>query len=577
MPTSAPPETDDGRRVGIDVVARHGRLVGRTMLVSGATLVSRVIGFFRESLAASLFGDSSPVNDAFVTAWRVPNLFRSLLGEGAISTSMQTALTRADAEEGEAAGRALFVAILRVVAWLSLAVCALAMVVAWLLPDVMPVTGWHWLGEEPGPVRELTVRMLPFVAFVCLSAVVGGALQVRGHFLTPSLAPAVMNVGWIAALFLVGSSFGWLPISDDAALEYARQLAMARQLAWFALVAGALLVGVQVPALVRERLLFARPPGAAARVSSVEVWRILRVAAPLALGAAAYQVNVLVDGWMAIGMLPEGGPSLLYYATRIQQFPMSLVAIAATSAVFPALSALGHRGRLDELRELHDRTHLAIAFVALPASLGLFVFAEPVFSVCFEHGAFGAEGVRRASAGLRALSLAVLPVGAAGLVARTYYALGDFTTPVRISIAMVLVHVALSLLFVGALGMDLEGFALATALAAWGNLVCLLPGLTGRLGLPRSTLGFARRLATVAGASAASLLLARGVFALLGAERSSVGALFLAIGVAVAGYAALSHVLRIPEWQHLLARGAAAGGGADGASGKRKQSGGPKA
>ena len=116
-------------------------------------------------------------------------------------------------------------------------------------------------------------------------------------------------------------------------------------------------------------------------LDDAQVIAVLKVSAPLALGAAVYQVNVMVDGFMALGMLGTGGASVLYYATRVQQFPMSLVSIAATSAVFPALTALGHRRDLASLRSLHDRTQHAIAFVAIPASIGLLFFTEPIVSV----------------------------------------------------------------------------------------------------------------------------------------------------------------------------------------------------
>ena len=184
----------------MDVVGRHRGLLLRTAIVSLLTLGSRLLGFVRETLTASIFGHASPVNDAFVTAWRVPNLFRSLLGEGAMSTSLQTALTREDGERGLAAGRRLFWALARVVGLIALGLCAAVMLGAWLLPDTMPFTGWAWLGADPEPVRELVVRLMPFVIFVCLAAVVGGALQVRGHFASTALAPVLMNLWWIAEI-----------------------------------------------------------------------------------------------------------------------------------------------------------------------------------------------------------------------------------------------------------------------------------------------------------------------------------------------------------------------------------------
>src|SRR4029079_2990298 len=147
----------------VDVVARHGGLVGRTALVSALTLASRIIGFARESLAAAIFGDASAVNDAFVTAWRVPNLFRSLLGEGAMSTGLQTARPKVDAEGSDEAGRRLFLAIARIVGSLLIVLCGVLMLVVYWLPDRMPFTDFAWLGDHPALVRELTVRMLPFV------------------------------------------------------------------------------------------------------------------------------------------------------------------------------------------------------------------------------------------------------------------------------------------------------------------------------------------------------------------------------------------------------------------------------
>ena len=543
----------------VDVVGRHKRLVLRTAMISTLTLTSRLIGFARESLSASMFGHESPVNDAFVTAWRVPNLFRSMLGEGAISTSLQTAITRADAEQGEEAGRRLFLAISRVVGWLLLGLCGTMMLAVWLMPDAMPISGFAWLGRHPELVRELTLRMMPFVVLVCLSAVCSGALSVRGHFLSPNLAPVLMNVWWIAALFIVAHEFGWsrLPGTDDAA-EYARQVGMARWLAGMVLVAGGILLLAQVPALLAKNLLVVPRRAASGRPAAVparEILAVLKTSAPLALGAAVYQVNVMVDGLMAVALLEkDGGASLLYYATRVQQFPMSLVSIAATSAVFPALTALGHRRALQDLRTLHDRTHYAIAFVAIPASAGLLAFAEPVIAVCFQHGAFGAEGVSRAAAGLRCLTLAILPAGAAGLVARTYYAMGDFRTPVRISIAMLLANVVLNFTFVAIFGMDIDGLAFATALTAWGNLLLLLPGLRKRLGLPPAEQGFVARILRMGAAAVPSVLAARFVHAVAAPAAHPATALLGCIALAIGLYAALSHVLEVPEWRHVLDR-----------------------
>jgi len=538
-------------RSGADITGRHRRLARRTLLVSVLTLVSRVLGYVREMLSAALFGDKSAVYDAFITAWRVPNLFRRFLGEGALSTSFQTALTRVDGDHGEEAGRGLFLDTAALLVKVLVAVALVVMGLVALVPDRMPITGWAWLGADPGPVRELTVRVMPFVVVVCLAALVGGALQVRGRFAPTAWAPAVLNVVWVAALLGLWVAYGpgELGVVDDA-----RDLEMARWLAWGVLLAGAAQLLVQVPALRRTGFLGPRAPRPPRPADAPGAWGVLKASAPLALGAAVYQINVMLDGLMAEGLLPDGGPTVHYYANRVQQFPMALIAIAATSAVFPALQAHGHEGDRRAVRDLHDRTHRAIAFVALPASVGLFVLARPVIAASFEHGAFGELGVERATAALRMLCLAILPAGAVGLVARTYYALGDFRTPVRVSVAMLVVNVVLNVVLVRGAKMDVEGLALATALTSWGSLALLLPGLGRSLALPAGTTRFVGPLARMAIASAAC---GAGAVAVERAAREGLGralALIGAIGAGIALYALAAHVLRVPEADAVRAR-----------------------
>jgi len=546
-----------------EILRRHGRLLRRTVLVSALTLTSRVLGFVREVLAAALFGDRSGVFDAFVTAWRVPNLFRRFLGEGALSTSLQTTLTEVDADRGDEAGRRLFLRTAAALTGILVVLCAVVMVGVSLLPDALPGTGWEWLGPDAAAVRELTVRLMPFVVVVCLAALCAGALQVRGHYASPALAPVAMNVVWIAALVALGLHLGWTPAEGEHELDRARFLS------WGVLIAGVVQLVVQVPALRRHGLL--RRPRTVAEADEAAGGRdpsptgaraVLRQSVPLALGAAVYQVNVLVDGLMAEGLLPDGGPSVHYFANRIQQFPLALIAVAATSAVFPALKALGHAGRHGELRALHTRTQLAIAFLALPSTAGLLALADPIAAALFEHGAYSAEGTARIGAALAHLALALLPAGAVGLLSRTYYALGDFRTPVVVSAWMLGANAVLNVAFVPGLGMDADGLALATAVTTWCNFAALLPGLRRRLGAHPDARDHRGRLARMVAASLVSGLVARGAFELavgdaapssLRAAASLAGAIALAVGA----YAASSALLRVPEWQVLARRVAA--------------------
>jgi len=527
-----------------DLIGRHRRLVRRTALVSALTLVSRLLGFVREMLSAWLFGDRSAVYDAFITAWRVPNLFRRFLGEGALATSFQTALTRTDGDEGLEAGRRLFHATSRWLSGILVVLCGVVMLGVSAMPDEMPLTGWHWLGQPAEPVRDLTVRVMPFVVLACLSALAGGALNVRGHFAAPAWAPAILNIVWIGTLALLGLRYG----TSAGAPDPARHVEMTRVLAWGVLLAGIAQLVVQLPALARSG--FLGRVGRAVVAQRATAREVVRRSVPLAIGAAVYQINVMIDGLMAEGLLPDGGPTTHYYANRVQQFPMALIAFAATAAVFPALQALGHARDLRAVRDLHDRTQRAICFVALPASIGLLVLARPVVSVCFEHGAFGAEGVRRTTAALQYLTLAIVPAGASGLAARTFYSLSDFSYPVRVSIAMLALNVALNLVFVLGAGMDVEGLALATAATSWGTLVLLLACLGRRL--PARRVAFAGPLCRMLAGAALAGALATLAHALAAPALGSGAGLFLGIAAAALGYFLTSLALGVPELEQLL-------------------------
>lgn len=538
-----------GERSRDEIVDRHRGLAGRALLVSGLTLVSRLLGFAREVLAAALFGDKSAIWDAFLTAWRVPNLFRRLLGEGAVSMSLQTALTEADGAGGNEAGRRLFLRIMGVMVAVLAGASLVGMVGAYAVPDAA-------LGADPEPVRELILRLMPFVVVICLAALATGALNVRGHYLVPSLAPALMNLVWIGTLVWIGVIYVWgdrSPPSGGAALkDY--QLDMARVLAWGALLSGLAQLLVQLPALARYGLL--RSTSGDAQAADPEDTRrrargVLKSSLPLAFGAAVYQINVMVDGFMAEAFLRDGGPSAHYLANRVQQFPLALIAIAATGSVWPSLKALGHRGRLDELRALHDKTQLGVCFLMLPASVGLFLLAQPMARGLFEHGSFGPDGVARIAAALRMLAFALLPAGAVGLVSRTYFAMGDFRTPVRVSVVALILNAGLNLVMLVVFEMDVEGLALATAVTTWAQLLWLLPGLAGRLGLPASKAGAVGRLARMALASGVSGAAALGAFGLAPGDLTGLAAAALA---GIASYMLVARVLRLAELEEGLQR-----------------------
>jgi len=524
----------------------------RTLWISLFTLLSRLLGLLREVISAGLFGDASVVYDAFIFAWRIPNMFRRFLGEGALSTSLQAALTEADVTGGDGAGAELFVATLHLLARLLGLLCVVVMVAVWLLPNRMPGTEFLWLGPHPALVREFTVRLMPFVILICMTAAIGGALNVRGHYSMPALGPVVLNVIWILTLvaitFLVANGAG-------AGEGVIAQLPLVRWLAWGVLAAGLAQLVLLVPPLRGRGLLGGAArllrPSRAARSQALGV---LKRSAPLALGAAVYQVNVMIDGLMAQSLLPPGGQTVHYLANRVQQFPLALVAIAATTAVFPALAAFGQQRRLEDLRRLHDQTQRSVLFVALPATFGLAVLAVPVSSVLFHYGNFSSVGVERTAAALRVLAFAIIPAGAVGLVARTYYALGDFNTPVRISVCMLAANAVLNFLLLHSFGMDADGLALATTITSFTNLALLLPGLRTRLQLPRALPGLPSALGRMLIAAGLCALAAGLGQALLAPIAPRPLVLLLSILAGVGAYLGASKALHVPEWSLFAGR-----------------------
>jgi len=444
----------------------------------------------------------------------------------------------------------LFLATAGVVARLLVFVTALTMLGAYYLPDTVAIAGIPVLGADASELREMVVRLAPFVILICLTAIAAGGLQVRGHFAAPAFGPVILNVVWIGTLVVVGTAFDGFAgeVLADPAAQRARDMSMVRGLAWGVLFAGVLQLAAQLPALFKHGLLGGqRASGAERAVARIGAREVLRRSLPLALGAAVYQVNVMIDGLMAESLLPDGGPTAHYFANRIQQFPMALISVAATSAVFPALAALGKTGDLPGVRRLHDRTQRAVAFIALPASAGLFALALPVMSTLFEHGRFGPEGVVRSAAALRALAFAILPAGAVGLCARTYYSLGDFRRPALVSAAMLVLNVGLNLLFLVVLGRDVEGLAWATVITSWCNLFVLLPGLGARLGLPAAEPGIWRGLAGSALAATASGIAAWLTWRGLDASLGTAPATGVAIVCGIAMHALAATLLRLPE------------------------------
>ncbi|UCG32403.1 MAG: murein biosynthesis integral membrane protein MurJ [Phycisphaerales bacterium] len=501
-------------------------------VVSLLTLISRISGFARDITFGYFFG-ATGLASAFAVAFTIPNLFRRLFGEGALSAALIPVLAKRLHDEGEAGGAALTG---RVFSWLAFVVSALVLLgeglllVLWLL---LPLEG------PAGLTLAMTALLLPYAVLICLVAAAGGVLNVRGRFAVPASAPILLN------LVLIGTLFGanaWRPEAPVWRIW---------ALAWAVLVAGVLQLIMQLHALraagFRARWSFDR--------SDPGLRNIATAMLPMIIGLAAVQINTLGDTVVALLCVPhEGAPAVLYYAQRLYQFPLGVFSLAFATAVFPTLSAHAAADDRASLRDALATSVRTVFFVGVAATLGLIVTAQPLVQGLFERGEFAAEDTRRVSLTLAAYAAGVWAYGLNHIVIRGFYAMGDRLTPMRVATAMVVVNLALNLTLVWR--WEEAGLGAATAICGVVQFFWLGRILTGRLApLPWVELGASGLRSLVGGlVMAAAVLGADRILAAWAGQPGPILRLAVLVVTGVAAYLLSAALLRSRELPELMSR-----------------------
>src|SRR5919109_552891 len=316
------------------------QVVGALGSIGSATLASRVLGFVRDMIVALAFG-AGPVTDAFFVAYRIPNILRRLLAEGAQSTAVVPVFTEyAAGRPGDELRR-----VLRAIA-----------------------PGFTSDPTQEALAVQLTRVMFPYLILVGVSALAMGALNAENRFFAAALGPAVSNVGMIAGVLLLARHV------DPPILA----------LALGVLAGGAGQLLVQLPDLARVGLLVApswdpRHPALA---------RIARLLVAAVFGLAAVQVMVFVNTLLA-SLLPAGSISFLYYADRVMEFPLGVFGIALASAALPAMSRQAATGNARGVATTVNFALRLAGYISLPATVGLVVLSVPITRLLFERGRFG--------------------------------------------------------------------------------------------------------------------------------------------------------------------------------------------
>ncbi len=438
-------------------------LIRAATTVGGFTLLSRFAGFARDLLMARFLG-AGFASDAFLVAFRLPNLFRSLFAEGAFSAAfvpmVSGKLGRRDGKVGDPRPAVDFAEqALAVLAPILLVFSALFMAAAG--PIVWVMTGGFADGsaEKLALTTELTRLTFPYLTLISIVALLGGLLNALGRFWVNAAAPILLNLSMIAALLFFR---GETDVETARALAVGVSAAGIAQLLWLAW--GCHRAGVL------PRLRWPAMTG--------EIRTLLRRIGPAALGAGATQVNLLVSTMIAARLLPQGSVSYLYYADRLNQLPLGMIGVGMGVALLPTMSRLLGAGNPEAAIHQQNRAIEFVLLLSLPAAFALVVVAEPLISALLQQGAFTRTDTIGAYTALQAFSLGLPAYVLIKVLTPGFHARGDTRTPMRIALVAIGVNLVGNLTLIWPFGH--VGIALATALSAWLNAGLLWWVLRGR-------------------------------------------------------------------------------------------------
>lgn len=487
---------------------RGPSFVGHARVIGFFTLLSRILGMARDVLCSHFFG-AGLMWDAFAIAYRVPNLFRRLFGEGALTAAFIPAFVSRWEGGKEAEARTLFNRVITLLTLVLLVFVAIAIGVTYLLPRI-------WTDPKTALFSELLRIMAPYLLLICVAAILAATLQSLRHFSMPAFAPVLLNVIWIAALF-------WKDI---------------RFVAWAILIGGAVQVLVLVLPLARRGITY-RPDAK----TDDSVREVRAAFLPIVFGLALVQINELVDSVIAELCVPgHGAVSALYYGNQLTQLPLSLIGISIATAVFPVLSS-----PKEDVAAIFQKAMRVILFVAVPATVGLVLFAREIVGLIYEHGAFAATD--RTAWVVRLYGAGLVFYCANQIQVRAFYAMKDTRTPVKVSASMVFFNLALNLTLVW--WFREAGIALATAISGLGSFVILNVLLRRRL--PGIDFGPVHR--TFALSIVAAAVMGAGAWALhrfVTSRWPEFAAVLVPIAAAVAIYAAVARAFRMSEVREVL-------------------------
>jgi len=428
--------------------------------VGGLTLASRVLGLVRDALFARFIG-ASFASDAFLIAFRLPNMFRALFAEGAFSAAFIPMFNKKVAREGGSLRDGLdFAEDAQSVLLPVLIVMTIIMeIAAWPVTLVLS-GGFNGITHDQFAFAVTLSRLtFPYLLLISLVSLLGGILNSVQKFWVNAAAPILLNLTLIAALLFFHTHDPLLTARNQA---IAVSVSGLLQLGWLWLACRQSGVALR---LKRPRL-------------TPDVKRLLTLIWPAAAGAGAVQINLVVSTALAARLLPAGSVSYIYYADRLNQLPLGLIGIGLGTVLLPTISKLLGAGKEAEAMETQNRGLELALFFTLPATVALMVCGVPIIAALFQHGKFNAVDSLATAQALAAFSIGLPSYILVKVLTPGFYARHDTSTPVRFATMSIGINLGLNLLFI--LPLRHLGPPLATALSSSVNVWLLYATLRKR-------------------------------------------------------------------------------------------------
>lgn len=493
---------------------------------SGATLISRILGYVRDAMVAAYFGGGM-VTDSFYAAFKIPNLLRRFLGEGSLTAAFVPVFTQVANKKGSEEADRFFQSLMSGLLIVLAALVALGMAFA---PQITQLVAW---GFTRDPAKfALTVDLVrltfPFLIVVSLAALLTAVLNARGKFFVPAVAPSGLSIAEIAFIVFCASKMD----SPVHGLAVAAVAGGAIHLVW------------QIPGLYKEgfHLRFAEP------FRHPEVKSVLFLMIPTILGLCADQVNSFVDQFCA-SFLRDGSITALYNSNRIMQLPLALFGVAVSSVALPSLARAQAEGNSTEYKDLLNYSLRVSNFVLIPSLIGLTVLGFPIVQLLFEHGRFTYENSRMTFAALVPYCLGLPAYSVVKILASGFYARKNTRTPVKVALWAMVLHIVTNILFMR--WWEAPGLALSTAVSSWFQAIVLFyllrqeVGLLGGRSLLKSFL-----FGSLAGTAMGVICYGLSFYALR--ELPLFLNVFLSVATGAGAYVLLSKLLRISELDHFV-------------------------